>query len=39
LGGAAIDLLVGQVHAHEYGVPSREKVVEVMGRWIPGKSI
>lgn len=36
LGTAAIDLLVGQLHAHEYGIPRREKVVEVMGRWVPG---
>lgn len=39
LGAAAIDLLVGQLEAHEYGVPKRAKIVEVMGRWVPGKTI
>jgi len=39
VGVAAIDLLVGQLHAHEYGIPNREKVVEVLGRWVPGDSI
>jgi LacI family transcriptional regulator len=39
LGAAAIDLLVGQLHAHEYGVPRREKVVEVMGRWVAGRTL
>jgi hypothetical protein len=39
LGVAAIELLVGQLHAHEYGVPLREKVVEVMGRWVPGRTL
>lgn len=39
LGTAAIDLLVGQLHAHEYGVPVREKVVEVKGRWVAGSTL
>ncbi len=39
LGAAAIDLLVGQLEAHEYGVPKRAKIVEVMGKWIPGNTI
>jgi LacI family transcriptional regulator len=39
LGVAAVDLLVGQLHAHEYGIPRREKVVEVMGRWVAGSTI
>jgi LacI family transcriptional regulator len=39
LGVAAIDLLVGQLHANEYGIPRREKVVEVMGRWVPGSTL
>lgn len=39
LGFAAVDLLVGQLQAHEYGIPRREKVVEVMGRWVEGKSL
>ena len=39
LGVAAVDLLVGQLHAHEYGIPQREKVVEVMGRWVFGSTL
>ena len=39
IGGAAVDLLVGQLHAHEYGIPSREKIVAVSGRWMAGTSL
>jgi LacI family transcriptional regulator len=39
LGAAAVDLLVGQLHAHEYGIPAREKIVAVSGRWIAGASL
>ena len=39
LGAAAVDLLVGQLHAHEHGVPRREKIVAVSGRWVPGTSL
>lgn len=38
-GSAVIELLAGQLEAHEYGVPRRAKIVEVMGRWVPGKTI
>lgn len=38
-GGAAVDLLVGQLHANECGIPSREKIVAVRGRWVPGASL
>jgi LacI family transcriptional regulator len=31
IGMEAVDLLVGQLHANEYGVPRREKVVSVSG--------
>ncbi|MEI6232838.1 MAG: LacI family DNA-binding transcriptional regulator [Planctomycetota bacterium] len=39
IGEAAVDLLVGQLHAHEYGIPAREKIVAVHGRWIKGASL
>jgi LacI family transcriptional regulator len=39
LGAAAIDLLVGQLQANETGIPQREKVVEVLGRWVAGSTI
>lgn len=38
-GAAAVDLLVGQLHANERGIPSREKIVAVRGRWVPGTSL
>lgn len=38
-GEAAIDLLVGQMQANEYGVPKHEKIIAVRGRWVPGASI
>lgn len=39
LGVAAVDLLTGQLHANEFGIPRREKIVSVSGRWVPGTSI
>lgn len=39
IGAAAVDLLAGQLQAHEFGVPAREKVVSVSGRWVPGASL
>jgi LacI family transcriptional regulator len=39
LGAAAIDLLVGQLGAHEFGIPRLEKIVTVKGRWVPGTTI
>lgn len=39
LGAEAVDLLVGQLHAHEYGIPRREKIVSVSGSWINGPSL
>ena len=39
LGTAAVDLLVGQLHANELGIPDREKIVAVSGRWVPGASL
>lgn len=39
LGEAAVDLLVGQLHANEFGIPRREKIVAVSGRWVPGTSL
>ena len=39
LGAAAVDLLAGQLHANELGIPRREKIVAVTGRWVPGHSL
>jgi DNA-binding LacI/PurR family transcriptional regulator len=39
VGSAAVDLLVGQLQAHEFGIPAREKTVAVSGRWVPGTSL
>ncbi|HVU07044.1 MAG TPA: LacI family DNA-binding transcriptional regulator [Verrucomicrobiae bacterium] len=38
-GMAAVDLLIGQLHAHEYSIPKKEKIVAVRGRWIDGRSL
>jgi LacI family transcriptional regulator len=38
LGMAAVDLLVGQLHSHEYGIPNYEKIMAVKGRWRTGTS-
>ena len=39
LGVAAVDLLIGQLYANEYGLPQRAKIVAVDGRWVPGTSL
>jgi LacI family transcriptional regulator len=39
IGAAAVDLLVGQLHAYEYGIPRREKIISVSGHWTPGHSL
>jgi LacI family transcriptional regulator len=39
VGEAAIDLLVGQLQANEFGIPKHEKIVTVRGRWVPGSSV
>jgi hypothetical protein len=39
LGVAAVDLLVGQLHAHEYGVPRNEKIITIKSRWVSGGTI
>lgn len=39
LGVAAVDLLVGQLHAHEHGVPRHEKIITIKGRWVEGNTI
>lgn len=39
MGAAVVDLLAGQLYAHEYGIPEREKIVAVNGTWVPGPSV
>ena len=39
IGVAATDLLVGQLHANEFGIPKHEKIVAVRGHWVPGSSV
>ena len=36
VGAAAIDLIVGQLHANERGTPSAPKLVLMEGRWVEG---
>lgn len=38
-GMAAVDLLIGQMYAHEYSIPKKEKIVLVSGRWVSGRSL
>lgn len=33
LGRAALDLLVGQLQAQEYGIPRHEKIITIKGHW------
>jgi LacI family transcriptional regulator len=39
VGMAAVDLLVGQLQAHEFGVPKHEKIIAVRGHWVSGTSL
>lgn len=38
LGGAAVELVVEQIHHNEHGVPARAKTVMIMGDWIAGST-
>jgi hypothetical protein len=38
-GFPAIDLLVGQPRANEFGIPKHEKIVAVRGHWMAGSSL
>ena len=39
LGGAAVNLLAGQLQHDDYGVPADPKIVQVEGRWLDGASL
>lgn len=39
LGEAAVNLLVGQLQANEFGEPRHEKIVAVRGHWVNGRSV
>ncbi len=39
LGRAAVDLLVGQLHAQEHGIPRHEKIITIKGLWRDGSSV
>ena len=39
LGEAAIDLLIGQLHANELGIPKHEKIIAVRGQWVTGSTV
>ncbi|MFA6287058.1 MAG: LacI family DNA-binding transcriptional regulator [Opitutaceae bacterium] len=38
MGAALVDMLVGQLHMNEYGLPTTPKVVLIDGDWVPGKT-
>lgn len=37
-GAALVDLLVGQINANEHGLPETPKLVQIEGRWVPGRT-
>jgi DNA-binding LacI/PurR family transcriptional regulator len=39
MGARAVDLVVGQLERHEYGVPAFPTITLVTPRWIPGETI
>lgn len=39
VGRAAVDLLVGQLHAQEHGIPRHEKIVTIKGLWQEGSTV
>jgi LacI family transcriptional regulator len=39
IGAAAFDLLLGQIHRHERGIPIQRKTVMLEGTWVEGNSI
>ena len=39
LGRAATDLLVGQLHAQEHGIPHHEKIITIKGHWQDGATV
>jgi DNA-binding LacI/PurR family transcriptional regulator len=39
VGVAATDLLVGQLQANEFGLPTHENIVAVRGHWVAGASV
>lgn len=39
VGAAAIDMLIGQLHRNEMGVPSFAKSAMVQGNWVPGDTV
>lgn len=39
VGGAAVDLLIGQLCSNECGIPDHPKGVVVPGSWVPGRTV
>jgi LacI family transcriptional regulator len=38
VGAAAVDLVVEQLHANQFGVPENPKTVLIEGKWVPGNT-
>jgi DNA-binding LacI/PurR family transcriptional regulator len=38
-GGAAVDLLVSQLHANERGIPTFPRTLLTQGEWVPGSTV
>ena len=39
IGRAAVDMLVGQLHRNEFGVPPFQKGMFIMSTWVPGSTV
>ncbi len=39
IGRAAVDMLVGQLHRNEFGVPPFQKGMFIMSTWVPGPTV
>ena len=39
VGRAAVDMVIGQLHRNEYGVPPFQKCLFISGSWVPGPTV
>ena len=39
VGRAAVDMVIGQLHRNEYGVPPFQKCMFISGSWVPGPTV
>jgi len=39
IGRAAVDMVIGQLHRNEYGVPPFQRCMSISGTWVPGPTV